>query len=250
MLVVFLATTALAASAPCLHPLSSTATPRLFAPRDGATDVPLNSRILIVGATDLLLEDESGGPISFETSALAIEHGFTPPIELQILTPESELDSESAIVVKAGDETLGTFRTGADSDSDAPPIPDSSLVGPFSDGACPPYVEFDVVQDAETAFVIASLSGDDRVAGLSLDSQLIVAGPARETRAVELRAVDLAGNTSAAALSDATFPPEFNPGGCGCASSRQAGSAGLLTAFAFASLLLAARRRFPSRRNR
>jgi hypothetical protein len=212
----------------------------LLAPRDSATGVPTNSRILIVhGGNVFTLEASTGAPIEAETTLLPIEQGFSFPIELKLLTPVSVLPPDTTIVVKADGDLLGTFATGERPDNDAPTAPALRFVGPYTDGACPPYVEFDIEEDAETAFVIASLSGDNRQAGLSVDAQLVVTGPANETRPVEFHAVDFAGNRSSAVIIDATFPSEFNPG---CASSRQS-STDALIAFTLLSLVRFGRRR-------
>jgi len=240
MITVLLVATSLANSAPCLTPLSSSEV--LFAPRDGSVDVPTNANIILVNAlvSDATLSDDDG-PLEFDASTNPVDIGFSSPFETHVLSPRAPLVAGHTITVKTGDTVAGTFVVGDTADLVAPDAPGVALVGPYSDGACPPHVELTVEGGADMAFATAAL-GDATAtdtAGLSVGSQLIVAGPANETAAISVRTVDLAGNISAATAVEASFPAAFSPG-LGCSSNAGAGAP---TFFALLMLGLGLRRR-------
>lgn len=240
MITVLLVATSLANSSPCLTPLASSEV--LFAPRDGSVDVPTNANIILVNTlvSDATLSNDDG-PIEFDVSVHAVDIGFSSPFDAFVLEPRDPFVAGQTITVKTGDSIVGTFVVGDAADFGAPDAPSVTLVGAYSDGACPPYVELTIEGGADMAFATAAL-GDATAtdtAGMSVGSQLIVAGPANETAAISVRTVDLAGNTSEPTVVDATFPAAFSPG-WGCSSNTGAGAP---TFFALLLLGLGLRRR-------
>ena len=237
MITVLLVATAFAATEPCLLPLSVSES--LLAPRDGSVAVPTNARIILVNVPvgDTTLNDDDG-PVEFDTATLPVDIGSSSPFEAFVLTPRLPLVAGRTVTVTTGDIVAGSFVVGDAANLVAPAAPTAS-VGPFSGGACSPSVEVTIDGGDDLAFALASLGDDSDAAGLSVGSQLIVAGPANETTSISVRAVDLADNTSEPTVIDATFPAAFSPG-WGCSSNAGAGAP---TFFALLLLGLGLRRR-------
>lgn len=224
---------AMAATPPCIVPFESA--PRLFAPRAGLV-IPANGRVVAIDPEGAItLVDGNAQTVDVDVSSIDVDVGFADPFQLRVLTPKNFVTG-ALIVEKNGEFTSELLAEGVN-DLEPPPPPTATVIGPYTDGACPPYVELDVEPDDDVAFVIATVDGDDDVIdGLSIDRQLIVAGPADETRSVTLRSVDLVGHLSEPVSIEVTFPSEIGSPGCLCTGSS-------LVDVSAASLLLLARRR-------
>lgn len=102
---------------------------QMLAPADGETDVPTNARVWIGAGLywgergdseyRLQLLDEDGTPVDVVITELA---GYIDMIA--VLTPAAPLSPGMVYEIEVdGEETLGTFEVGSDSDSDAPAVP-------------------------------------------------------------------------------------------------------------------------------
>lgn len=238
----------LVATEACQRPIDLA--PALYAPVDGALDVPTNARIVIndvvVVADDVTVTSPTG-EVPFDVDELPVAVGFDTDHVLRVLTPRAPLTAGATITVSTGETLLGTFTVGPAVDDTRPAEPRVTVLERYDGGACTPLLELDVLPQTDAAFSTASLGDDDVIDGIALGRALVVAGEANQTYAIVVRAVDLAGNVSDPVTVTGTMPPEIVyglPPGCLCSSSTSAVPA------PFAVLAVAVLRRVLRRRRR
>jgi len=240
-------------------------------PADGQTDVPMNARIWVGGGeywgepgdgeSRLTLLDGDGQPVAVEYSELT---GYNDLIA--VLSPTAPLASGVTYEIQLdGDEPLGRFTVGSDSDTAPPAVPlevdressASARVAGMTSSCGPSDVVNLTLEDTGLVYV-ATVEGADGPDTSALHGESSDLSPTPELRigsagctwswsdaapgaatTVRWGAFDLAGNFSGWSEPVKVSVP---PAGCTCVLGGAPASAGGL-ATATLALLIAARRR-------
>lgn len=178
----------------CVDPLANV--PVLFAPGDGAVDVPTNAVVFLNQPPADVVVEADGVVVDVVSTAVPVKVGYT--IELVVLAPTTPFPAGSEVVVRAGDSELGHFTVGDSADVEPPAAP--QVTRDDVSGGCGVTAGFDLV-DSDAAFVIATSDVQREASGVSVDGHIDVGGPVNTAFDVVLTARDLAGNTASSTMS-------------------------------------------------
>ncbi len=211
----------LLATGPCLRQVDGFAP--MVIPADGATSIPTNATPIVHGAfaasSPVLSVD--GVAITARVEPFDVVDGFGTTAMLRLI-PDEPLPAGARLTVSFEDAagSRASFTVGDDVDTTAPRPPLLTFVGPYSGGACTPFVDVSVDGGEDGLALIAGVAEEPSFAegavvdGLGTGNVVVVAGEASSNATVFVSTVDVAGNVSGATSVDVTFPHELGTG-CG-----------------------------------